>query len=157
MERLQMKLVDLGIDWPPKVAFRKAFTSLCMSKEQQTLVRAALEMSPQQDSLRELKRVTIKLFGNQSQDMEDVWQMGDNADEDMESDEVEWELHAARSITSKPRGGAMRKSIKSTQNLYGMKGPSKATANLIWTFRCVETADKKDTGGVIAPTSLKSQ
>ena len=43
LERLRHKLVDLGIVWPEKVAFRKAFTSLRMTREQQTLIRAALE------------------------------------------------------------------------------------------------------------------
>ena len=65
LERFRHKLADLGIAWPERVAFQKAFTSLNMSREQQILVRAALEMSSQRDSLLELKRITVKLYDDQ--------------------------------------------------------------------------------------------
>ena len=128
LERLQQKLIDLGIVWPIKVAFQKAFASLCMSKEQQTLVRAALEMTQESDSLRELKRITIKLFDNQVQETNDVCvAMESSAEEEDEDAAAEWELQNARSKVVKNRGGNLQKSIKSTQNLYGFKGNSKGS------------------------------
>ena len=127
LERLQNKLSDLGIIWPRKVAFQKAFTSLCMAKEQQTLTRAALEMSPQKDSIMELKRITVKLFDNNSQDVEEVCHLGENSDDDDQEEFTEWELHAARAKTSKNRGGSVQKSIKNTQSLYGGKSAPKGS------------------------------
>lgn len=119
---MHRKLTDLYIVWPETVALQKASTSMCMSKDQQTLTRAAQEMSPQKDSILDLKRIAIKLFGNQSKD---VCQAGETREVEEEYDETEWELTAARVKSSKARGGNVRKSIKSTQNLYGFMGPSK--------------------------------
>ena len=125
LERLHHKLTDLGIVWPEKVAFRKAFTSLCMSREHQTLTRAALEMSPQKDSILELKRLTVKLFDNQRQDVGEVCLNEDVSEAEDDEECIEWGLQAARAKSSKNRGGDLQKSITSTQNLYGMKGGSK--------------------------------
>ena len=72
MERLHPKLTDLGIVWPEKVAFQKAFTSLRMSEEQQTLIRAAMEMSENKESVAELRRMATKLFDNEIQELNDV-------------------------------------------------------------------------------------
>ena len=121
MERIHAHLMDLGIIWPQKVAFQKAFSALSMTREQQTLTRAALEMSEDHDSLLELKRVTVKLFDNQSQAMEEICNNEMINDEGDGSEEVQWEVHGDKSKSSKSRGGTMQRSITSTQNLYGMK------------------------------------
>ena len=105
LERLQRKLTDLGIVWPVKVAFRKAFSSLCMTEEQQALTRAALEMTTESDSLRELKRITAKLFDNQSHEIEDVCVAAESSDiDEADEDAMEWELRADRTKVSKNRG-----------------------------------------------------
>ena len=100
-----------------------------MSKEQQTLTRAALEMTPESDSIRELKRITVKLFDNQVQESNDVCAAMESSENEEEGEEAaEWEFQSARSKTGKNRGGSLQKSIKSTQNLYGFKGNSKGAS-----------------------------
>ena len=96
MERLHHKLMDLGIIWPQKVAFQKAFTSLGMSKEQQTLTRAALELCNPPDSIMELKRIATKLFDNQLQEVEEVCYAKENSDVEEEEEETEWNVSKMR-------------------------------------------------------------
>ena len=79
MERLRHKLTDMGIIWPGKVAFQKAFTSLCISKGRQTLISAAMEMVPNKDSILEMRRMAAKLFGDQIQELDDVCHVQDDA------------------------------------------------------------------------------
>ena len=137
LERLQQKLADLGIVWPVKVAFQKAFTSLGMNREQQTLTRAALEMTNDADSTRELKRITVKLFDNQSQEVDEVCAVDESSDaEESENPAQEWELQPARATAAKSRGGSLHKSIKSTQNLYGFKGNTKGTGKADQDSKC---------------------
>ena len=104
------------------MAFRKAPTSLVMSREQQTLTRAAHELCNPPGSIMELKRITAKLFGNQRQEIEEVRHAQENSDAEEEEAETEWEMQTAKSSLSKKRGWKLDKSIKSTQSLYGMKG-----------------------------------
>ena len=130
MERLHRKLTDLEIVWPEKVAFQKASTALCMSKEQQTLIRAAMEMVHNKDSIIELRRMTIKLFDNQIQELGDVCHAQEDtplweSEEDHSTEYQEWELSQSKGKPSKNRGGFLSKSIRSTHGLYGGKGGKK--------------------------------
>ena len=68
MDRLALS----GIVWPSAVIFQKAFSTLKLSQEQKTLVRAMLEAGGKVESVDELKRIAVKLFDNDAQPIDEV-------------------------------------------------------------------------------------
>lgn len=70
--RLKGKLRDVGIIWPLKVGYQKAYVSIRLSQEQQVLVRAEMEVDAATDDIHELQRLASKLFDTTIQKIGEV-------------------------------------------------------------------------------------
>ena len=123
-ERLSNKLVALGIQWPEKVLFQKAFAAAGMTEDQKSLVRATLELNPGNETVLELRRLTCKMFDHAIQVFDDVYNAQDKNGEMAEhwDDNVEdtAEIREARKTNPKNRGGNVDKAIKNAHTAFGL-------------------------------------
>ena len=123
-DRLKYNLMGLGITWPGKIAFSKASESLSLTQEHQTLVKAALELSADSESMAELQRVTSKLSDVHSQKIEDICfnDLGETIHgwEFVESEwEHEWALTPVRKAKGKAKSGNKVNSVRGAVSAFG--------------------------------------
>ena len=123
-ERLTNKLCALGIIWPGKVLYEKAFVAANMAEDQKSLVRATMELYAGQETVSELRILTGKLFDNAIQVWDDVYQNQGMDNEDSSHQERNCEeiaeLQNARRPINKNRGDSLGKSVKNAQTAFGL-------------------------------------
>ena len=116
----------MGIEWPGKLVYTKAFFPLDMTPDKRAFVTAAVDITGSPNDYHEMKRVSLRLIDVKADRYEgDLFQAQESGvqESDEQSDEEnDWALKNPRSVKSKNKAVNMERSVQGSESIFGMGG-----------------------------------